>query len=128
MIPFENEYEDRYFGCVKCGFSNAFASKLDNISKDFSEEETASLEYMSQFVHFAGTDTGIWCDLELAKAIYKKIKEAHPEATDEQISNYLSYALYKMRTEDQTETRIKSRVKRLGLKPNFNAWNKEFGQ
>ena len=65
------------------------------------------------------------CDLELGKAVYKKIKMAYPDATDEQISDYLSFALYKMRTKDQTEKRKASRVKRLELKQDFNAWNPE---
>ncbi len=128
-LPSEDKYEDRLFGCVKCGFTNSFVSKIETIYDLLSLEEKASFENMTtSFNANPGMHSESWCDLELGKAIYKKIIEAHPEATDEQIADYLSYALWKMRTKDQTETRKLSRVRRLGLRRDFNAWNPEYEQ
>ena len=127
-LPSEDEDEDRLLGCVKCGFTNSFIPKFDKVFDGLSEEEKASFEYMTTwaFYDIPSIHSDSWCDLELGMAIYKKIKAAHPEATDEQISDYLSNALYNMRTKDQSEKRKASRVKRLELRPNFNAWNSEF--
>ena len=129
-LPSEDEEEDRLCGCVKCGLSNIFIPKFERTYNRLSEEEKASYDYLTTwaFYNITGTQSGSWCDLELGMAIYKKIKAAHPEASDEQISDYISYALWKMRTKDQTEKRKASRVRRLGLRPDFNAWNPEFEQ
>lgn len=122
-LPSEDIYEDRRFGCVKCGFTNSFISKFNNIYDELNEEEIASFEHMTMsFYANPGIHSESWCDLELGKAIYKKIIQAHPEASDEEIANYLSYALWKMRTKDQSGKRKLSRVRRLGLKHDFNAW------
>ena len=127
-IPTEDEDEDRLQGCVKCGITNSFIPKFEKMYRKLSEDEKASFEYIMKWSirNIPSTDTALWCDLELGMAIYRKLKAAHPEATDEQISDYLSYALWKMRTKDQSEKRTAGRVKRLELKPDFNAWNKEF--
>ena len=128
-LPSEDEYEERLLGCVKCGFTNSFFPKVEKVYNKLNEEEKASFEHMI----FSLDDTKSmhsesWCDLELGRAIYKKLIEAHPNATDKEISDYLSYALWKMRTRDQSEERKASRVRRLGLRRNFNAWNPEFEQ
>ena len=128
-LPSEDEFEDRLFGCVKCGFTNGFIPKYDKIYDELSLEEKAAFEHMTMSRNnYPGMHSDSWCDLELGMAIYKKIVEAHPKATDEQIADYLSYALWKMRTKDQSEKRKLSRVRRLGLKHDFNAWNPEFEQ
>lgn len=129
-LPSEDKDEDRLFGCVKCGLSNIFISKFNRVYGNLNEEEKASFDYLTTwaFYDIPGMSSESYCDLELGMAIYKKIKAAHSEATDEQISNYLSYALWKMRTKDQSEKRKTSRIKRLELRPDFNAWNQEFEQ
>ena len=128
-LPSAYEDEDSLYGCVKCGFTNGFVPDLDYISADLDENEIASFEYMTmQMYDYPSKHIGCWCNLELGKAIYRKIIDAYPDATDEQISDYFSYALFKTRTKDQSEKRKASRIKRLGLNRNFNAWNPEFAE
>ena len=80
-----------------------------------------SLQYGKQ-----GLDTEDWCDLDLGMAIYRKLKEQYPEDSDENLAKYFSNALYCMRTKDTSEDRKAGRVKRLGLKPDFDKWNFEY--
>ena len=128
-LPTEEEYKGRLLGCVKCGLTNSFVPKFDSIYDELTEEEKASFEYMNMSLYdMHSIHSNCCCDLELGMAVYNKIKEVHPYATDKEISNYLSYALWKMRTRDQSEERKASRVRRLGLRRNFNAWNPEFEQ
>ena len=126
-LPSEDETEERLIGCVKCGLTNRFIKDFDSAYNPLNEEEKASFEHMTtDLIKNLGMHSGSWSDLELGKAIYKKIIEAHPDATNEDISNYLSYALWKMRTKDQTQERKASRIRRLGLDETFDAWNPEF--
>ena len=128
-LPDEEGYDSGYYGCVKCGFNNGFIPKFDVIYEGLNAEEKASFGFMTMSIlDNPGTYSESCCDLELGKAIYKKIRLYHPGATDEQASDYLSYALYKMRTKDQSEKRKASRVKRLELNHDFNAWNPEIEQ
>lgn len=129
-LPSEDEYEDRLIGCVKCGFNNAYIPEFEKKFDKLSDNEKASFEYITTWSIYdmPSMHSESWCDLELGMAIYRKIKAAHPEANDEQISDYLACALCNMRTKDQSEQRKASRVKRLELRPNFNAWNPEFEQ
>ena len=69
--------------------------------------------------------TDIECDLELARAIYNKIMEAHPKISDKKAIKYLGIALDNIRNIDMTEERKESRVKRLGLRKDFNDWQKD---
>ena len=64
----------------------------------------------------------IICDLALAKAIYKRIKEIYPDINDELLKKYFKIALDNMMNIKVTEQRKRNRIKRLNLNQNFN-WN-----
>lgn len=63
------------------------------------------------------------CDLELATALYKKIKETHPDIDDDTATVYFEIALDNMRYKPVTEERQTNRAKRLGLSKNFKNWD-----
>ena len=61
-------------------------------------------------------------DLDLAKAIYSKIKESHPDIDDETARKYFEIALDNIRKIKVNDERKVSRAKRLSLSPKFNKW------
>lgn len=69
-----------------------------------------------------GIKANILCDLDLAKAIYTKIKEAHPNIDDETIVKYLKVALHNIRDTKVSDERKVNRAIRLALKASFNKW------
>ena len=79
-----------YHGCIKCG--------LDQRVFYLSEQ---------------------YRDLDLAKAIYSKIKEAHPDIDDETARKYFEIVLYNIRENKVSDER---KAKRLSLSPEFNKW------
>lgn len=70
-----------------------------------------------------GIYTKISCNLNLARAIYSKIKEAHPDIDDETATKYFKVALTNIRNTEVSDKRQKDRAKRLSLSPKFNSWN-----
>ena len=70
-----------------------------------------------------GKRTDEQCNIELAHAMYLKIKETYPNISDETALKYIRAALFNMRTKDTTFERKNSRIKRLSLSYNFNKWN-----
>lgn len=62
------------------------------------------------------------CDLELAQAIYTRLKEEYPGRPDEVITRYFTAALYMIRKYPVSEKRKEGRAKRLGLNEDFNKW------
>lgn len=70
-----------------------------------------------------GFETNIVCDLNLAQAIYSKIKQAHPNIDDETSMKYFETTLNDIRNIKVSEERKVSRAKRLSLHPNFTRWN-----
>ena len=71
---------------------------------------------------YLGIDSNLLCDLDLAMAIYKKIKEVHPYIDDELAVKYLEASLHKIRNIEVSDERKENRAKRLSLKPDFNKW------
>ena len=67
-------------------------------------------------------ETKLVCNLDLAKAIYSKIKEAHPDIDDETARKYFEISLDDIRNIKVNDERKKSRAKRLSLNPDFNKW------
>lgn len=88
--------------CMKCGLVKSFVLPPD---------------------YCDGIYTNILCDIELARAIYSKIKEAHPDIDDETATKYFKVALFDIRNIVVNKDREKSRAKRLSLNPKFNRWN-----
>ncbi len=110
-----------YCGCIKCGLDERILKShksdlitLDQkIMYDFMREENNQNKDIY---------TNILCDLNLAKAIYSKIKEVHPNIDDEAATKYFEVALHHIRDTKVNDERKVSRAKRLSLSPKFNKW------
>ena len=119
-----DEYEEYDCFCVKCGL-NYKSLRLTNRGKEdslsFDERVMASVLKGQSFVNDA--DINIVCDIELAMALYKKIREYHPDIDDKTVIKYFEIALDDIRNTKVSDKRKKSRAKRLGLSKDFNRWN-----
>ena len=117
-----------YAGCIKCGLNEKILF-FDNWYLDHNKlniEEQAMFDYVTKngfSKYYSSND--IICDLELAQAIFKKIKEVHPKINDKLALKYLEIALDNIRDIPMTDDRKESRIKRLGLNPKFNKWYKD---
>ena len=113
-----------YHGCVKCGLDK----RVFNLKGRFHSQDWLTLDqrimydYMENHSYKSGINTNLFCDLDLAKAIYAKIKEVHPDIDDETAVKYLKVALHNIRDTKVSDERKESRAKRLSLKPEFNKW------
>ena len=111
--------QHRNCGCVKCGLNtNVLNKEQHNLS--FTEQLMREYLLNNQLDNYNMSD--VLCDFSLAKSIYFKIKENHPEITNEKAIKYLEIALDNIRNIDANVRREKSRAKRLGLKCNFHKW------
>ena len=119
-----DEYGEYDYVCVKCGL-NYKSLRLTNRGKEdslsFDERVMASVLKDKSFVNDA--DINIVCDRELAMALYKKIREYHPDIDDKTVIKYFEIALDNIRNIEVSEERKASRAKRLGLSKNFNRWS-----
>ena len=79
-------------------------------------------DFMISHSSSRGINSNLLCDLDLAKAIYAKIKQVHPDIDDETATKFLKVALHNMRDIKVSDERKVSRAKRLSLKSNFNKW------
>ena len=118
-----DEYGEYDYVCVKCGL-NYKSLRLTNRGKEdslsFDERVMASVLKEQSFVNDA--DINIVCDRELAMALYKKIREYHPDIDDKTVIKYFEIALDDIRNIKVIDERKKSRAKRLGLSKDFNRW------
>ena len=93
-----DEYGEYDYVCVKCGL-NYKSLRLTNRGKEdnlsFDERVMASVLKDQSFVNSA--DINLVCDKDLAMALYKKIKEHHPDIDDMTAIKYLKAALYNIR-------------------------------
>ena len=116
-----DEYEEYDYVCVKCGL-NYKSLRLTNKGKEdslsFDERVMASVLKEQSFVNDA--DINIVCDRELAMALYKKIREYHPDIDDKTVIKYFEIALDDIRNIKVSDERKKSRANRLGLSKDFN--------
>ena len=79
-------------------------------------------DFMYGGVYRSGIDTKMFCDLDLAKAIYSKIREAHPNIDDETARKYFEIALDNIKNIKVSDERKTSRAKRLSLSLKFYKW------
>ena len=86
-------------------------------------EQRILYDFMKSHPSCYGINSNIICDLDLAKAIYARIKEVHPNIDDEKAVKYLKVALHNIRFTKVSEERKESRAKRLSLKSEFKKWN-----
>ena len=71
----------------------------------------------------SGTKNDVICDLSLAKAIQKRIREVYPDIDDETLTKYFERALAHIRKKEVNNNRKISRARRLSLEPGSNRWN-----
>lgn len=109
-----------YCGCVKCSLDRGVFSYHN--PEWLTLDQRIMYDFMMSHSSSRGIKTNISCDLDLAKAIYAKIKESHPNIDDETAVKYLKVALYNIRNTKVNDERKVSRAKRLSLKSNFNKW------
>lgn len=122
-----DRYEGRTYkscGCIKCGLDT---SVLDCDSDILSFNKKIMYVFLKSQPMFdgrpKGINTEIACDLDLAQAIYSKIKEAHPNIDDKMATKYFEIELENIRNISESEREEMIRERRLPLNPNFNRWN-----
>lgn len=121
-----DRYEGRTYascGCIKCGLDNSVLNKsrdcligTQRIMYDYLKKNYLSCD-------FGGIQTSILCDMDLAQAIYRKIKNTYPSIDDEKAVQFFKYALKNIRSSKVSDERKANRAKRLSLNPHFQKWN-----
>lgn len=113
-----------YHGCVKCGLDKRVFHLMESYhSPDWlTLDQRIMYDFMRNRSYGSGIDTNLLCDLDLARAVYAKIKEVHPDIDDETAVKYLKVALHNIRDTKVSDERKESRAKRLSLKSGFNKW------
>lgn len=115
----KNRYQN--CGCIKCGVDTSI---LEKERSKLNFEDKIKYDYLKEnYIRLNATHIGVVCDLNLAMAIYFKIKEYHPGINDETAIYYLKVALNDIRNIKVNYERKESRAKRLSLKPTFDRWN-----
>lgn len=109
----------RYSGCIKCGLEEIVMERSIYNSSNMDFEHKIMYDFMSKNSYKRGIRTNRYCDLELARAIYQKVKENHLDIDDQMALKYLEIALDNMRHIKVNEDRKVSRAKRLSLDPDF---------
>lgn len=115
-----DRYEGRTYkrcGCIKCGLNNSV------LNGDYRLLIEGIMYNYLRNNYFSGIETKVACDLDLAQAIYSKIKEAHPDIDDKTAIKYFEIALDNIRNIKVSDDRKVSRAKRLSLNPDFKRWN-----
>ena len=110
------------YGCIKCGLDN---SALDSDRECLPGSKEIMYDYLRKNKNCfdKGIKTKVFCDLDLARAIYSKIKSTHPNIDDETARKYFEISLDDIRNIKVSDERKVSRAKRLSLKPDFKKWN-----
>ena len=110
-----------YYGCIKCGLDKRL---LSNYKLKFllPLREKTMYDFIKKNAPETGIITNIFCDLDLAKSIYSKIKAAHPDIDDETAIKYLQSSLHYIREKKISNERKEDRARRLFLNPKFNKW------
>ena len=114
-----------YYGCIKCGLDQRVFYLMENRNdlRWLSMDQQIMYNFMKNRTYDGdGIVTKVLCDLDLAKAIYSKIKEAHPDIDDETARKYFEIALDDIREIKVSEERKANRAKRLSLETKFNKW------
>ena len=113
-----------YYGCIKCGLDGRvlLMKRYPRLIHLTSDQKIMYDFMIGGNVYNKGINTNMLCNLNLAKAIYSRIKEVHPDIDDETVVKYLKVALYNIRDNKVSEERKESRAKRLSLSPKFDRW------
>lgn len=108
-------------GCMKCGVDTGLKKKNKPL-EEVSLEEQAIMEYSKVGVNKSYDFVDIVCDLDLARAIFKRIDEQYPDLDNQTLAKYFLKALRDIREIKVSEERKKNRAKRLGLHKDFKSW------
>lgn len=104
--------------CIKCNL-NTIYNYLEFINYDSLDKNSkVVLGYLSETSMESlnrGTYLNYDGDKDFLTNVYKRIKEAHPNAKDYILLNYLNAALYNMDNKSNSPKRVESRIKRLML-------------
>lgn len=111
---------ERYYGCIKCGLNE---SVLLSNGQYLSLENKIIYDFIKNNNMRHGVRLNVVCDLNLARAIYSRIKEKYPDINDKTAIKYFEIALEDIRDIKVSEERKENRVKRLKLNPNFKNWH-----
>lgn len=114
-----------YRGCVKCGLDRRVFHLMKSCHNPewLTFDQRIMYDFMMNHSSSREIDSNLLCDLDLAKAIYAKIKEVHPDIDDVTAIKYLKAALHNIRDIKVNDERKISRARRLSLKPSFKNWN-----
>ena len=106
------------YGCMKCGVNtNAYNSEyLRRNDLDF--EDQVIYDYVRNH-SIRGTTCNVCCTIDLAQAIYSRIKKAHPDIDDETAIKYFKNAYVNMTYKYSNPERVENRIKRLSLSHTF---------
>lgn len=127
-----DRYEGRSYrscGCIKCGLNTEAAylrrdwlPYTQQIMHDYLNKKREEKIYIGAS---GKADIDVVCDLDLAHAIYSRIKEVHPNIDDETAIKYFEIALDNIRNIKVSDERKENRAKRLSLYNGFRKWNKQ---
>ena len=107
------------YGCIKCGITNQVLYK----NKRLSSKEKFMLDYVKNNNLYNGHNViDRYCDLDLAQAIYNKIKATHPYMDEATIMKYFKEELQDIRSDVKNDEAKEEIAKKLSLKPTFNKW------
>ncbi|HIT22047.1 MAG TPA: hypothetical protein IAB56_03595 [Candidatus Scybalousia intestinigallinarum] len=126
-----DRYEGRRYlrrGCIKCGLDYSANDPDSSIFYTESGEVMRQVIRDSRYGHQLMLKTSvdaidIYCDLQLARAIFSKLKKYHPDCSDEELVHYLRVALEDIRNIQVSDERKENRAKRLSLGSNFHSWD-----
>lgn len=125
IIDYKNlKTKVHYCSCVKCGLDQSVISLINHGQNLLFEQQIMYNFLKENRLDIPNEiDSTIICDFELARALYNKIKENHPNIDDKTIQKYMEIALDNIRKNENNPKETENRIKRLSLKPNFKNWN-----
>ena len=119
LVNTSNLWERDYYGCIKCGLHDDILTTYDTnnpvMFSYLANQKNHSRFRNAKLIHE-------YCDLELAKAIYQKIVDNHPDIDEDKLIKYFENSLDHIRNIEINQDRKESRAKRLNLSANFKKW------
>ena len=108
-------------GCIKCGLDDRV---LHNKTSEVFYDQKVMYDFLKEKSPWGvqGKDSGYACSLPLARAIYSRIKEVHPDIDDKTALKYFEIALDNIRKIPVSKNREFKRAVRLSLCGQFNKW------
>lgn len=123
-VPYEGR-RIHYSGCMKCKLNQVALWKENVVGINMLSFEDQTMYYFlrGKKIGFGSNHTRFSCDIDLANAIYTRIKETHPAIDDELAAQYFAVALNDIRIKEVSKERQENRAKRLSLGKYFDRWH-----